>query len=119
MQVAAAIPRLETADGTVVAERCPVAGSFMARFMGLMGRRELPPGEGICIQDCGSIHMFFMRFAIDVAFVNAEGRVIHACHTIRPWRISRPVRGSKAALELPAGTLRSLGIDRGSVLKLV
>ena len=111
--------RLETADGTVVAEHCAVATTFLARFRGLMWRRELPVGEGLCIQKCGSIHMFFMRFALDVAFVDGDGRILHACHTIRPWRISRVVFGSKAALELPAGTLRKLGIDRGSVLKLV
>jgi uncharacterized membrane protein (UPF0127 family) len=111
--------RLETADGTVVAERCAVAGSFLTRFRGLMWRHDLPAGEGLCIQDCGSIHMFFMRFPLDVAFVDAEGRILHACHTIRPWRVSRIVFGSKAALELPAGTLRGLGLDRGSVLKLV
>ena len=117
--MAAATHRLETADGTVVAEHCTVASSFMARFRGLMMRRELPAGEGLCIQDCGSIHMFFMRFAIDVAFVNGDGRVLHVCNAIRPWRISRHVFGSKAALELPAGTLSSLGIGKGAVLKLV
>ena len=115
----AAIRRLETAEGTVVAERCTVADSFLTRLRGLLGRRELPAGEGLVLQDSGSIHMFFMRFAIDVAFVNADGRILHACHTIRPWRVSRPVFGSKAAIELPAGTLRKLGIDRGAVLKLV
>jgi uncharacterized membrane protein (UPF0127 family) len=117
--VAAATRRLETADGTVVADHCAVAGSFLTRLRGLMGRRELPAGEALCLQDCSSIHMFFMRFPIDVAFVNAEGRVLHACHAIRPWRMSRPVFGAKAALELPAGTLRRLGIGRGSVLKLI
>jgi hypothetical protein len=114
--VVAALQRLETADGTVVAERCTVADSFLTR---LLGRRELPEGEALCLQDSNSIHMFFMRFAIDVAFVDGEGRILHICHTIRPWRISRLVFGSKAAIELPAGTLRRLGIDRGAVLKLV
>ncbi|HYA00350.1 MAG TPA: DUF192 domain-containing protein [Candidatus Binatia bacterium] len=117
--MAAATHRLETADGMVVADHCAVAGSFLSRFRGLMGRRELPAGEALCLQDCGSIHMFFMRFPIDVAFVNADGRILHACHSIRPWRISRHVFGSKAALELPAGTLHRLGLARGSVLKLV
>ena len=115
----ATIRRLETADGTVVADRCTVADTFGTRLRGLLGRRELPAGEGLVLQDSGSIHMFFMRFAIDVAFVNGEGRILHACHSIRPWRISRIVFGSKAAIELPAGTLRSLGLDRGAVLKLV
>jgi uncharacterized membrane protein (UPF0127 family) len=117
--VAAATRRLETAEGTVVADRCAVADSFTSRLRGLLGRSGLAEGEGLCLQDCSSIHMLFMRFPIDVAFVNAEGRVLHACHAIRPWRISRPVFGARAALELPAGTLRRLGIGRGSVLTLV
>ena len=117
--MAAATRRLETADGTVVAASCAVANSFMTRLRGLLGRSELAAGEGLCLQDCSSIHMFFMRFPIDVAFVNAEGQVLHACHAIRPWRMSRHVFGAKAALELPAGTLQRLGIGRDSVLKLV
>ena len=111
--------RLETDGGAVVADRVTVADSFWSRFVGLMGRRELPEGEGLCIQRCNSIHMFFMRIPLDVAFVDREGNVLHALHTIRPWRASKVVRGAKAALELPAGTLRSHGIDRGSVLRLV
>jgi uncharacterized membrane protein (UPF0127 family) len=118
-RVVDAIRRLETAEGTLVAERCTVAATFLTRLRGLLGRRELPAGEGLLLQDSSSIHMFFMRFAIDVAFVDADGRILHACHSIRPWRISRIVFGAKAAIELPAGTLRSLGVDRGSVLKLV
>jgi uncharacterized membrane protein (UPF0127 family) len=117
--VTAGTCRLETADGTVIAERCAVANGFWARFRGLMGRPSLPDGEALCLQDCNSIHMFFMRFPIDVAFVDGDGRVVHACHAIRPWRISRLVFGAKAALELPAGTLRRLGIARGAVVKLV
>jgi uncharacterized membrane protein (UPF0127 family) len=117
--VTAATCRLETADGTVVAPQCAVANGFWPRFRGLMGRTALSEGEALCLQDCNSIHMFFMRFPIDVAFVDRDGRVLHACHSIRPWRISRMVFGAKAALELPAGTLRRLGIARGSVLKLV
>lgn len=117
--MSAATCRLVTADGTVIAERCAVADGFWPRFRGLMGREALPEGEALCLQDCNSIHMFFMRFAIDVAFVDREGRVLHLCHAIRPWRLSRMVFGAKAALELPAGTLGRLGISRGSVLKLV
>jgi uncharacterized membrane protein (UPF0127 family) len=111
--------RLETADGTVIAERCTVADGFWPRFRGLMGRTSLSEGEALCLQDCNSIHMFFMRFPIDVAFVDRDGRVLHLCHAIRPWRISRMVFGAKAALELPAGTLGRLDIRRGSIVKLV
>jgi uncharacterized membrane protein (UPF0127 family) len=117
--VTATARRLETADGTLVADSCAVADGFGSRLRGLLGRSGLADGEALCLQDCNSIHMFFMRFPIDVAFVNADGRVLHALDSIRPWRVSRPVFGAKAALELPAGTLRRLGIVRGSVLRLI
>ena len=117
--VAGSTFRLETAGGVVVAERVAVAQGFGARFMGLMGRSGLPAGEGLCIQSCNSIHMFFMRFALDVAFVDGEGKVLFALHGIKPWRVSRIVFGSKAAIELPAGTLEEHGVAKGTVLTMV
>ncbi len=53
---------------------------------------------------CNSIHMFFMRFTIDVIFVNRAGEVVKVCPTVRPWRIRLAARGF-AAVELPAGTI--------------
>lgn len=111
--------RLETGEGIAVADRVAVAEGFTARFMGLMGRAGLPDGDGLCIQKCNSIHMFFMRFALDVAFVDGDGKVLFALHAIRPWRVSRLVFGSKAAIELPAGTLSRHGVVKGSVLRMV
>ena len=113
------IKQLETGDGTVVAAKVSIAKSMAARTMGLMFRKDLPEGEGIAIHPCNSIHMFFMRIAIDVAFVDVEGRVMHICHSIRPWRVSRVVFGAKTAIELPAGTLRAKGVEKGTVLRLV
>ena len=101
--------RLETADGTVVADHLEIADTVWSRFLGLMGRRELPAGHGLLIRPCSSIHMFFMRFALDVLFVDADGRVVRVLHSIRPWRASMPVRGAKAAIELPAGTAHARG----------
>ena len=48
--------------------------------------------------------MFFMRFALDVVFIDGDGRVVRVLDSIRPWRASSLVRGAKAAIELPAGT---------------
>lgn len=117
--MAAATFRLETAAGELVAPTVRVASGLGPRFLGLMGRASLPEDEGLCIQRCSQIHMFFMRFALDVAFVNGDGQVLHVLHAIRPWRISRIVFGAKAAIELPAGTLARHGVTRGTVLKLV
>ncbi len=110
--------RLETADGRVVAEHVEVASTIWSRFMGLMFRGELPEGHGLSLTPCSSIHMFFMRIPLDVAFLDREGRVLRVYHGIRPWRVSRVVRGARTAVELPAGTLRAAGVEAGAVLRL-
>jgi uncharacterized protein len=115
----AEVRRLETAEGREVATRVEVAGSFLRRGLGLMFRAGLPPGHGLMITPCNSIHMLFMRFPLDVAFLDREGRVVRIYPGIRPWRMSRVVRGARSALELPAGTLAAAGVEPGTVLRLV
>ena len=110
--------RLATADGTVIAEHLEIADTIWSRFMGLMFRGELPAGHGLLIRPCSSIHMFFMRFALDAAFVDGDGRVIRVYPGLKPWRTTRIVRGAKACLELPAGTLGAAGVGVGDVLRL-
>ena len=105
-------------DGTVVAERCAEARSLVTRGLGLMFRASLPDGAGLWIEPCSSIHMFFMRFPIDVAFVDRQGAVVRVCHAIRPWRMTWIVRRARAAVELPAGTLTRHGVAVGDVLRL-
>ncbi|MDQ6846267.1 MAG: DUF192 domain-containing protein [Candidatus Dormibacteraeota bacterium] len=111
--------RLETETGTVVAERVEMADTLWSRFMGLMFRNELPAGHGLAIRPCNSIHMFFMRFALDVVFVDGDGRVVRVLDSIRPWRASSLVRGAKAAIELPAGTAARSGVAAGVVVRMV
>lgn len=111
--------RLETETGTVVAEHVEVANTLWSRFMGLMFRSELPAGHGLAIRPCNSIHMFFMRFALDVVFVDGDGRVVRVVESIRPWRASSLVRGAKAAIELPAGTAARSGIAAGVLVRMV
>ncbi len=87
--------------GTVLAERVENAGSFWAKFMGLMGRAHLPAGDGLWLPDSNGIHMFFMRFPIDAVFVSAaaasgERRILAVRHALPPWRgIVWLVRGAK------------------------
>jgi uncharacterized membrane protein (UPF0127 family) len=111
--------RLVTGEGAEVAGRVEIAASAWKRFLGLMGRTELPRGHGLYLRPCSSIHMFFMRFPLDVAFIDKEGRVLRAYHGLRPWRMSRVVFGAEAAVELPAGTLAGFGVDTGTLLQLV
>jgi uncharacterized membrane protein (UPF0127 family) len=104
------------ARGTILAERTSRARSFLARFRGLMGVRELPAGAGLLIEGDNAIHTCFMRFPIDVAFLDEDGRVLHLVHRMPAWRASRIVWRARAVLELPAGTLEGSGTRLGDRL---
>lgn len=91
----------------VLASRLEWAGDSESRRRGLLGRDHLTPGEGIYIVPCKWIHMFGMKFAIDVAFLSEEGTVLALHHRLKPNRLSRPVLRADGVLELPEGTLKA------------
>ena len=106
------------ADGRVVCEHCLVADRPWARMRGLLGRTELPRGEGILLRPAGSIHTFFMRFPIDAVFLDREGEVVGVEANLPPWRTAKR-RGAKAVLELPAGEAAATRIEPGAHVELV
>jgi uncharacterized membrane protein (UPF0127 family) len=102
-------------DGAVVCERCVVASTMLSRMKGLLGRRELPLGEGLLIRPASSIHMFFMRFAIDAVFVDRDLVVRKGVADLAPWRIAS-ARGSHSVVELAAGEAGRRGVEAGQRL---
>jgi uncharacterized membrane protein (UPF0127 family) len=92
-------------NGSVLAERVERATGVWKRMRGLLGRRELPPGDALAIEPCTSIHTFFMRFAIDAVFLGRDGKVIRALSNLRPFRATRIYPSAAQVVELPAGTL--------------
>jgi uncharacterized membrane protein (UPF0127 family) len=94
-----------------------IARTSWSRFIGLMGRSSLASGGGLWIEPCNSIHMFFMRFAIDVLFLDRSGRVKRVMLRLRPWRVSPIVFGARTVVELPAGTLADRSLQ-GRVLRI-
>jgi uncharacterized membrane protein (UPF0127 family) len=107
--------RLERQDGSPVCERCLLAETPLTRLKGLLGRRELPQGEGLLLRPASSIHMFFMRFPIDAVWLDRELRVVGLTHELQPWRTASR-RGAKAVLELPAGEAAAHGLQAGDRL---
>ena len=103
-------------DGRVICERCGIAASMGARMRGLLGRSELSPDDGLLIATW-SIHMFFMRFAIDAVFLDRDLVVRKVVADLKPWRVAFG-RGSKSVLELPAGEAGRRGIHPGDRLEL-
>ena len=109
---------LNRRTGENLADRAMKAESFVERARGLLGRGSIDRGEGLWIEPCSSIHMFFMHFAIDALFVDRQGKVTKAVSNLRPWRIAFGGRGARAVLELPAGTIAASGTRVGDVLDL-
>ncbi|MBZ4412967.1 DUF192 domain-containing protein [Myxococcus sp. MISCRS1] len=99
-----------------LADRAEKATSFAHRFKGLMGRTELAVGEGLHIQPCNSIHTFFMRIPIDVAFLDAQGRIVKQMMALPPWRATSVYLQARSVLELPAGVLAASGTQEGDRL---
>jgi uncharacterized protein len=82
---------------------------------GLLGRRDLPSGEGILLRPASSVHMAFMRFPIDAVFLDRELRVVKVASDLRPWRAAGS-RAAKAVLEIPAGEAKRRGLTVGDRL---
>lgn len=105
--------------GAVIAEKVEVARSFAARLIGLMGRRSLPSGFALVIPGCRQVHTFFMRFPIDVLFLDADNRVICLENGVKPYRVTRHCRGAAYALELPARTASEHGVHTADRIVMV
>ena len=106
---------LSRADGRVVCERCTVADKMLRRMKGLLGRKSLPPGEGMLIRPAPSIHTFFMRFPIDAVFLSRSGEVLKLADNVPAWR-TRSCRRAHSVLELAAGEAARQGIAVGDRL---
>ena len=103
---------------TVVGDRIRVASSSLDRTVGLLRTPEVRPGEGLWIERSPSIHMFFMRYAIDAVFVSAEGRVTKIATNLKPWRVVWWARGARDCLELRAGAAAESGTQVGDELRI-
>ena len=96
---------LTASDGRTVVMQLEVADTFWTRFVGLQFRGELPAGHALLITRCPSIHTFCMRFAIDVAFLDEQWRVVEISRNVRPWRVQIPHAKACAVVETTAGQL--------------
>jgi uncharacterized membrane protein (UPF0127 family) len=114
---ASAFATVRTAAGEIVCERCEIPRSSFSRMRGLLGRNGLEPGSGMLIDAAPSVMTFFMRFPIDVVFLDRDRRVVRIVHALRPWRAAG-ARRAVAALELPAGRAAEAGLKEGDILAL-
>lgn len=100
----------------VLVPNLEVAAGFWARTKGLIGRRDLPEDRGLLILRCNSIHTFFMKFAIDLVFVDRDMKVRKTYSSVPPRRLVLPVWGASSVIELRAGFLNNHPVNVGEQL---
>jgi len=92
--------------------------TFGTRLLGLMFRERPLTDEAYHLVPCNSVHTFFMRFPIDVLFLDADGRVLRIVGGVAPWRVLLPVKEAASVLELPAGASEAHGIKIGQTIEV-
>lgn len=105
---------IDRTSGKDLASDLSVAESILSRTRGLLGRTSLAPGEGLLLRPCTGVHTFFMKFPIDVVFLDRDNRVIEVVQHLKPHRITRIVLSSASVIELPAGTAPATGTVAGN-----
>jgi len=91
-------------QGCIIWDNIKMADKPWTRLRGLLGRKGLEPGEGLLLTPCNQVHGFFMKFPIDLVFLDRQGRVI-LTDRLDPWQISPLVRKAHAVLEVATGSI--------------
>jgi uncharacterized membrane protein (UPF0127 family) len=106
-----------TLDERVVVDHVEIAATWFRRAFGLMGRTPLPAGHALYLTPCRCVHTFFMRFALDLIFLDGDGRVVRIARQVRPWRAAAGGRGTVGVVEMTAGWLPANVVHEGDRLQ--
>lgn len=109
---------VNTHSNFLIAKKAIVADGFFDRLMGLMFKTEMKDFDGLLILGSNSIHTCFMRFNIDVLFLNKENKVIKIFENMKPWSFTWIYLKAIKVLELPGGTINHQ-VKVGDHLELV
>ena len=93
-----------------------IANTFWSRLIGLLSRSSLGADEGLLITPCASIHTFFMRFTIDLVFLDADGRVLGLAERVKPYKVRFAPKGTRSVLEIAEGNACATGIHLDDLL---
>lgn len=93
-----------------------IADSFVTRLEGLMFQKKLSQGTGLLLAPCNSVHMCFMRFAVDVIYIDKEYKIIKVVKDLKPWIGLSMCSKAWATLEMTAGEAERCGLAVGKKL---
>ena len=96
-----------------------ITTSFYERFKGLLGKKGLQQQESLIISPCNSIHMFFMKFEIDVLFIDENNKVCYLIESFKTWKMSKVIKNSKYVIELKSKTIYSKNIEVGDKIECI
>jgi uncharacterized membrane protein (UPF0127 family) len=108
---------LNRTRGTVLGTAIEVADSGGTRKKGLLGRTRLENGAGLWIIPTEAVHTFFMKFSIDLVYLDRKKRVTKVAHRVKPWRMSGSWRGY-SVVELPAGVAEEAQTEKGDQIEV-
>ena len=109
---------LNKTKGNTVSGQAKIADSFLKRLIGLTFRKDMAEDEALIFYQASSIHTFFMRFPIDLVFLNKEKRIIRIVEAIRPWKAVF-CSGAYLTLELPPNKAKKVNLELDDVLDVV
>ncbi|MBC77085.1 MAG: hypothetical protein CME64_13810 [Halobacteriovoraceae bacterium] len=89
----------------VIASQVRVANTFLSRLKGLMFIKQMKGFDAMLIENTNSVHNCFVRFSIDLIFINSEWKIVKIVKNFRPWRFSWIYFKARHVLELPAGSV--------------
>jgi hypothetical protein len=104
---------IDASTGTIIAHQVEAAFDSASRRHGLLGREQWATGRALVLAPCAAVHTCFMRFPIDVLFVDRRGRVRKVAEHLKAWRIAASPRAF-AAIEMAAGSAAAAGVRPGS-----
>lgn len=112
------IELINQSQGMNISTKAEIADSWISRLKGLLGRDSLFEGQSLVLYPCRSVHTCFMKFNIDVLFMDKEGSVVHMIEDMPTFRFSPLVKSARFVIELPANTISKKGILKGDKLNI-
>lgn len=106
-------------QNNLIADAVKVADNFFTRSIGLLLKKTVSQDEALIIKPCCSIHTFFMRFEIDVLFVNKQNEIVALYENVKPWRILPIHLRSDYVIELCAGQISDKNIQKGDTINIL
>jgi uncharacterized membrane protein (UPF0127 family) len=94
------------------------ASGFWQRLKGLMLSAPLPDDYAFLIRQCSSVHTFFMRYPLDLAYLAGDGQIVKLERNVPPWCVSWGGVSARHTLEMSVGGIDRWGLSVGKTVVL-